>query len=71
MRLSARQSDSSPPDLIGINFRYLLGYYLEYHFAVTSAVWYVILVIGMTVLAGSAAAAKATRQSILDGIRKD
>ena len=56
---------------VGINFRYLLGYYLEYHFAAASAAWYVVLVIVMTVLAGSAAAAQATRQPILDGIRKD
>ncbi len=56
---------------VDINFRYLLGYSLERHFAVRAAVWYVGLVMLMTVLAGYAAARQATRQPILDGIRTE
>jgi putative ABC transport system permease protein len=56
---------------VGINFRYLLGYYLEYHFALGATTWYVALVILMTVLAGYLAAVQATRQSILEAIRKE
>ena len=56
---------------IGINFRYLLGYYLEYHLAVTSTAWYVTLVMSMTMIAGFAAAHRATRQSVLQGIRTE
>jgi putative ABC transport system permease protein len=54
---------------IKINFRYLLGFALEYHFALGPAVRYAILVMAMTVLAGYAAARQATRQSVLSGIQ--
>jgi ABC-type lipoprotein release transport system permease subunit len=56
---------------VDINFRYLLGYSLERHFAVWAAIWYVGLVMLMTMLAGYAAARQATRQPILDGIRTE
>jgi putative ABC transport system permease protein len=56
---------------IGINFRYLLGYYLDYYFAWAPAAWFIVLVSGMTVTAGYVAASSATRQSILDGLRTD
>ncbi len=54
---------------IGINFRYLLGYYLEYHFAFAAMGWFVVLVVAMTMTAGYAAARQATARSILEGIQ--
>jgi putative ABC transport system permease protein len=54
---------------VRINFRYLLGYYLDYHFAAGSAVWLTTLVMIMTLIAGWVAAINATRQSVLDGLR--
>ncbi len=56
---------------IGINFRFLLGYYLEHHLAVGATVWYVALVIAMTLLAGYVAARQAVRQPMLDALRTD
>jgi hypothetical protein len=50
---------------IGINYRYLLGFYLQYHYALWSAAWFGILVMLMTVLAGYGAARHAMRQSML------
>jgi putative ABC transport system permease protein len=54
---------------IQFNFRHLLGYYLEQHFAVLSTLWYVVLVMAMTVVAGYAAARQATRQDVIDAIQ--
>jgi len=56
---------------IAIHFRELLGYYVEYHFAVGALAWYVALVLVMTLVAGYAAASRATKESILDGIRNE
>jgi putative ABC transport system permease protein len=56
---------------IGIHFRHLLGYYVDFHFALAPAVWYVTLTIVMTVLAGYGVAYQATRQSVLDGIQME
>ncbi len=56
---------------LAFNFRYLLGYHLEHHLALVPTVWYVVLVMVMTVLAGYGAARRATRQSILDDIRTE
>jgi ABC-type antimicrobial peptide transport system permease subunit len=56
---------------IGIHFRHLLGYYIDFHFALVPAAWYVTLTIVMTVLAGYGAAYQATRQSVLDGIQAE
>lgn len=56
---------------IKINFRYLLGFALEYHFALGPALRYGVLVMAMTVLAGYFAARQATRQSILSGIQSE
>jgi len=56
---------------ISINFRYLLGYYLERHFAVGAASWYIVLVLLMTMLAGYAAARRATRQDIIDSLQAE
>ena len=54
---------------ITLNFRHLLGYYLERHFALGATVWYVAVVMVMTLVAGYAAAYQATRQQIIDGIQ--
>jgi len=54
---------------IRFNFRYLLGYYLEQHFALGSTLWYIGLVMMMTILAGYAAAYRATRESVIDAIQ--
>lgn len=56
---------------IRVHFRHLLGYYVEYHFALGSAAWYAMLVMAMTVVAGVAAARFATNQSILAAIRQE
>jgi putative ABC transport system permease protein len=56
---------------VAVNFRYLLGYNLEQHLAVRATIWYVALVMMMTVLAGYLAARQATRDPILDGIRAE
>jgi putative ABC transport system permease protein len=54
---------------IGVNFRYLLGYHLEYHIALGMTLWYLALTMLMTVIAGYAAARRATRQPILEGVQ--
>ncbi len=54
---------------VRVNYRYLLGYYLDLHFAIGTSVWFVALVLVATVVAGFAAARHATRQPILDGIQ--
>jgi putative ABC transport system permease protein len=56
---------------VGINFRYLLGYHLEFHFAVGSAVFSAALVLAMTAVAGWAAARQASRQEVLAGIQTE
>lgn len=56
---------------IGINFRYLLGYYLDYRFAVGRTAWYLTLVMLMTIIAGYAAARRATAQPVLEGIQTE
>jgi putative ABC transport system permease protein len=54
---------------VAVNFRYLLGYYLDYHFAADAAGWFVVLVLAMTIIAGYGAASRATRLSVLEGLR--
>src|SRR5262249_55476579 len=54
---------------VRVNYRYLLGYYLDLHFAAGTSVWLVLLVLVATAAAGWAAARHATRQPILDGIQ--
>jgi putative ABC transport system permease protein len=54
---------------IRINFPHLLGFYLEYHFALGATAWYVALTLFMTMIAGYGAARYATRQPVLDGIQ--
>jgi putative ABC transport system permease protein len=53
------------------HYRHLLGYYLELHFAYGPTLWYVALVMAMTMVAGYAAARHATRQSVLQGIQSE
>ena len=52
-----------------INFRYLVGYHLEFHFASAATAWFIALVMLMTIVAGYSAAYQATRESVLDGLR--
>jgi putative ABC transport system permease protein len=52
-----------------INYRYLLGFFLEFHFAYVSAGISFAMVVLMALAAGYGASRAATRQPILDGIR--
>jgi putative ABC transport system permease protein len=54
---------------VRINYRHLLGYYLDLHFAFGTTAWFVTLVLAATTAAGWGAARYATRQPILDGIQ--
>jgi putative ABC transport system permease protein len=54
---------------VRVNYRYLLGYYLDLHFAAWTSAWFVVLVLVATVAAGWGAARHATRQPILDRIQ--
>jgi putative ABC transport system permease protein len=56
---------------VTINFRYLLGYHLELHLARWPTLWYLALIMLMTMLAGSIAARRAVRESILDAIHSE
>ena len=54
---------------VHVNFRILIGYVLEHHFAAFTAVWCVFLAGGMALLAGRLAAARALREPVLDTLR--
>ena len=56
---------------LDVNYRYLLGYYLDFHFAFATTARFVVLVLAATVLAGWGAARHATRQPILTGIQAE
>src|SRR5262249_37787746 len=56
---------------LDVNYRYLLGYYLDFHFAYATTARFVALVLVATVLAGWGAARHATRQPILTGIQAE
>jgi putative ABC transport system permease protein len=56
---------------IRFNFRYLLGFTLDYHFAYSPAARFAAIVMVLTFAAGWVAARHATRQQILSGIRTD
>ena len=56
---------------VAINFRYLLGYYLEFHLPYGATAWYTALVLTMTILTGYAAARQATGQPVLEGLRAE
>ena len=51
------------------NFRYLLGYYLEFHFASATALWYVTIVLMTTMGAGYAAAHVAYNRDLVERLR--
>lgn len=54
---------------ISINYRYQLGYYIDYYFAFGTTVWLVALVMVATIIVGYSAARHATRQPVLEGIQ--
>src|SRR5262249_4787140 len=54
---------------VRLNYRHLLGYDLDLHFAVGTTIWFVALVLVATTAAGWVAARHATRQPILEGIQ--
>jgi putative ABC transport system permease protein len=54
---------------VHVNFRILIGYIVEHHFAAFTALWCVILAGGMAMLAGRLAAARALREPVLDTLR--
>ena len=56
---------------VRFNYRYLLGYFVEYHLALGTAASLVVLIIVTTFLVGRGAARQATRQSVLAGIQAD
>ncbi len=56
---------------IGVNFRHLLGYQLELHLAIGATLWYVALVVGMTLVAGFLAGRHAIRQPLLAALRAE
>ncbi len=56
---------------IHAHYRHLLGYYLELHFAYGTTLWYIALIMAMTMAAGYGAARHATRQSVLHGIQSE
>ncbi|MEO6026945.1 MAG: FtsX-like permease family protein [Candidatus Binatia bacterium] len=56
---------------ITVNYRYLIGYFFDFHLAWRSVGLSVALVMVMTLIAGWLAARYATRQPVLNGIRSD
>ncbi len=56
---------------VRINFRILIGYVLEHHFAALTACWCVLLAAGVAMLAGQLAGRGALRESVLDALRSE
>lgn len=56
---------------VAINYRYLIGFHLQYHFALAATVWFVILVLAVTALAGYLASGTAMRDPITTGIQAE
>jgi putative ABC transport system permease protein len=56
---------------ITVNYRYLIGYFFDFHLAWRSTALSIGLVLGMTVFAGRLAARYALRQTILQSVRTD
>ncbi len=56
---------------VRVNFRILIGYIIEHHFAFLTAVWCVLLATGFAMLAGWLAARNALRASVLDALRTE
>jgi putative ABC transport system permease protein len=54
---------------VHVNFRILIGYVLEHHFALLTAAWCVVLAGGVAMLAGWLAARGALRQPVLESLR--
>jgi putative ABC transport system permease protein len=54
---------------VRVNFRILIGYVLEHHFAALTAAWCVLLAGGVAMIAGHLAARAALRQPVLDSLR--
>jgi putative ABC transport system permease protein len=54
---------------VHVNFRILIGYILEHHFATLTAAWCVVLAAGVAMLAGQLAARGTLRQPVLDTLR--
>ena len=56
---------------VRINFRILIGYILEHHFAALTACWCVLLAAGVAMLAGQLAGRGALREPVLDALRSE
>jgi putative ABC transport system permease protein len=56
---------------VRINYRYVLGYYLDFHFDAGATLWSLTLVMVMTALTGYVASFVALRQSIIEGIARE
>lgn len=56
---------------VHVNFRILIGYVLEHHFALFTALWCVALASGVALLAAALAARRALRLPILDLVRQE
>jgi putative ABC transport system permease protein len=56
---------------VHVNFRILIGYILEHHFAALTAAWCVLLTAGVAIVAGHLAARQALRQPVLDTLRAE
>ncbi len=54
---------------VRVNFRILIGYILEYHFPLLTALWCVLLAGGVAIMAGQLAARRALKQPVLDSLR--
>jgi putative ABC transport system permease protein len=54
---------------VRVNFRILIGYIVEHHFAVLTALSCVALAGGMAIVAGRLAARRALREPVLDALR--
>ena len=56
---------------VRVNFRYLVGYYLDFHFATGTTMWITTLAVCMAGATGYAAARRATSESVLGGIQTE
>ena len=56
---------------VRINFRILIGYILEHHFAALTACWCVLLAAGVAMIAGQLAGRGALREPVLDSLRSE
>ena len=56
---------------IHFNFRFLLGYYLEEHFALNTVFWYAILIVTATVITGYATARRTLAAEIITSLRDE